>query len=322
MKSGIAVAGTILVDKINEISSYPKSGELTQIKSVQKSVGGCVPNVAIDLKRICPDLTVKAAGKIGADENGEYVKNVLSDNGVNIENISVGGDKTSFTEVMSVTGGQRTFFTYAGASADFGVNDVGMSALNVKMLHLGYFLLLDKIDNGDGEILLKKAKENGVKTSIDLVSESSGDFFKITSSALKYCNYVIINEIEASSIANIPVRDDCGVLIEENVKPIMQKLIDLGVKEKVIVHCPECGYLLSSNGEFTSVKSKKIPKGFIKGSVGAGDAFCAGSLYAFYNGYTDARTLEFANLVAISCLSEKDSVSGIKSKEELEKIFF
>ena len=48
MKSGIAVAGSILVDSINEISAYPKAGELTKIKSVQKSVGGCVPNVAME----------------------------------------------------------------------------------------------------------------------------------------------------------------------------------------------------------------------------------------------------------------------------------
>ena len=119
MRSGIAVAGSILVDNINEISAYPKAGELTKIKNVQKSVGGCVPNVAIDLKRICPDLAVKAVGKIGADENGEYVKEILFNNGVDIENVSVGEEKTSFTEVMSVTGGQRTFFTYAGASADY-----------------------------------------------------------------------------------------------------------------------------------------------------------------------------------------------------------
>ena len=72
MKNGIAIAGSILVDNINEISAYPSAGELTKIKSVQKSVGGCVPNVAIDLKRICPDLTIKAVGKIGGDENGEY----------------------------------------------------------------------------------------------------------------------------------------------------------------------------------------------------------------------------------------------------------
>ena len=120
MKSGIAVAGSILVDKINEISAYPKSGELTQIKSVQKSVGGCVPNVAIDLKRICPEMTVKAVGKIGDDENGAYVTDVFKANGVDVENITFGKDATSFTEVMSITGGQRTFFTYAGASAEFG----------------------------------------------------------------------------------------------------------------------------------------------------------------------------------------------------------
>ena len=48
MKSGIAVAGSILVDEINEISAYPNAGELTKIRSLKKSVGGCVPNVAID----------------------------------------------------------------------------------------------------------------------------------------------------------------------------------------------------------------------------------------------------------------------------------
>ena len=50
-KAGITVAGTVIVDKINEISAYPQSGELTQIRSVQKAIGGCVPNVALDLKR-------------------------------------------------------------------------------------------------------------------------------------------------------------------------------------------------------------------------------------------------------------------------------
>ena len=84
MKTGIAIAGSILVDKINEISAYPEAGELTKIKSVQKAVGGCVPNVAIDLKRICPELTVKAVGKIGKDEEGEYVTNVLAENGVEL----------------------------------------------------------------------------------------------------------------------------------------------------------------------------------------------------------------------------------------------
>lgn len=46
-KTGIAVAGTLLVDKINQISAYPALGELTKILSVSDSVGGCVPNTVI-----------------------------------------------------------------------------------------------------------------------------------------------------------------------------------------------------------------------------------------------------------------------------------
>ena len=55
-RNGIAVVGSILVDKINEIKAYPQSGELTQIVGLEKAVGGCVPNVALDLKKICPEL--------------------------------------------------------------------------------------------------------------------------------------------------------------------------------------------------------------------------------------------------------------------------
>ena len=311
MKSGIAVAGSILVDSINEISAYPQAGELTKIKSVQKSVGGCVPNVAIDLKRICPELTVKAVGKIGADENGEYVKEVLLESGVDIENISVGKDKTSFTEVMSVTGGQRTFFTYPGASADFGVNDVPMSALNVKMLHLGYFLLLDKIDNEDGELLLKKAKEKGVKTSIDLVSENS-DRYKLVVPCLKYVDNLIINEVEAGALTGIAPK-------RENLIKIAEKLKEYGVLERVIIHTPKVGVCVSENG-VELVPAYDLPENFIVGTTGAGDAFCAGALLGIYQGKTDKEILEFASAAAVAALSKADATSGLRTEQEIQEL--
>ena len=173
-RNGIAVVGSILVDKINEIKAYPQSGELTQIVGLEKAVGGCVPNVALDLKKICPELDVKAIGKIGNDEDGAYVSEVLSQGKVDVSGFVVDdSDKTSFTEVMSVINGQRTFFTYPGTSADFGFEDMDFDNLNAKILHLGYFLLLEKVDRGDGLLILQKAKELGIKTSIDLVSENS-----------------------------------------------------------------------------------------------------------------------------------------------------
>ncbi len=311
MKNGIAVAGTILVDSINEISAYPQAGELTKIKSVQKSVGGCVPNVAIDLKRIAPEVEIKAVGKIGNDENGEYVKSVLAKNGVDVEGVSLSADKTSFTEVMSVSGGQRTFFTYAGTSADFGANDVGMSALNVKMLHLGYFLLLDKIDGGDGEKLLKMAQEQGVKTSIDLVSENS-DRYSLVLPCLKYVDNLIINEVEAGALTGIEPK-------REKLVEIAQKLKAYGVKERVIIHTPEIGVCVSETG-VQLVPAYALPENFIVGTTGAGDAFCAGALLGIYQEKTDKEILEFASAAAVAALSKADATSGLCTEQEIKEL--
>ncbi len=307
---GIAIAGSILVDKINEISAYPKAGELTKILRTSLAVGGCVPNVAVDLKRMDSTLEVKAVGRIGADEEGAYVVKTLAENGVNCDGVKKVADKTSFTDVMSVVGGERTFFTYAGANANFGVEDFDFDNFPVKMLHLGYFLLLDKVDDGDGLKILRRAKEKGIKTSIDLVSENS-DRYKSLLPCLPYVDNLIINEVEAGKIAEMEPTT-------ENLRAIAEKLKGYGVKERVVIHAPKFGICLSDTG-FSVVPSYQLPDGFIKGTTGAGDAFCAASLMGIYNEDTDEEILSFASAAAVSALSEADAISGVKSAEEIKR---
>ena len=292
-KTGIAIAGVILVDKINEITAYPACGELTQIKNVSVATGGCVPNVGIDLKKIMPDLTVKAIGKVGCDAEGDYAKQVLVENGLDVSMVKTCTDKTSFTEVMSIIGGQRTFFTYAGANADFGVDDIDFASLDVKMLHLGYFLLMDKVDNGDGEKILKLAKEYGIETSIDLVSENS-DRYKIVLPCLKYTDNLIINEVEAGNLTGIKPTS-------QNLGEIATKLKDMGVNKRVIVHTPDVSVCASNNG-ISVVPSYLIDPSLIKGTTGAGDAFCAGALLGIYLDKTEKEILELASSVAVMAL--------------------
>lgn len=311
MKTGIAVAGTLLVDKINVISAYPSAGELTKIIGLQKAVGGCVPNVAIDLKRMANDLTVKAVACVGNDADGAFVRETLEESGVNCDGLLSINETTSFTEVMSVAGGQRTFFTYPGASAMFGDEHVDLDALNVKMLHLGYFLLLDKMDNGDGLKLLKRAKAQGVKTSIDLVSENSNRYKQVLP-CLAYTDNLIINEVEAGALAGIEPT-------KENLFAIAKKLKEYGVTERVIIHMPDVGVCYSNNG-FTAVPSYDIPKDFIKGTTGAGDAFCAGALLGIYRGDSDEEILSFASAAAVAALSQADAVSGMRSEEQIKNL--
>ena len=276
---GITLAGNILTDNVKMVEVYPEKGMLATIIKESLAVGGAVPNTAIDIKKIDPKMQVSVFGRVGRDDKGKYVVDVMRSVGLNVDGVKVSDSApTSYSDVITVRGtGERTFFHNRGANAEFCPEDVDLNKLNCKILHVGYLMLLDAFDKVDenGETpmsaFLEKARSLGIKTSVDMVSESSGNFHRVAASALKHCDYALINEVEAGEIVGILPRDKQGKLIEDNVKTIMERLLDMGVKEKVVVHCPEKGFCLNKDGKFVSVPSVKLPKGFIKGSVGAGD---------------------------------------------------
>ncbi len=306
-RSGILVAGSVLVDHIYDIAAYPAAGELTKILACRRAVGGCVPNVAVDLKKLAPTLPVYAAGLVGEDDDGAFLRDTLAAQGVDVQGLKAVQGHTSFTDVMSVVGGQRTFFTHAGVCADFGADSIDFEETQAAMLHLGYFLLLDRVDAGDGAEILKKASALGIKTSIDLVSENS-DRYTCVLPALPYTDNLIINELEAGKL--------CGIEpTKENLRSICEKLMEMGVRERVILHMPECGVCLSKDGYLVS-PSFEPPKGYIKGKTGAGDAFCAGALLGIEQGLSDAEILDLAGAAAVVSLSAPDATSGMCTAEK------
>lgn len=311
-RAGIAVAGTILYDEINEIEAYPAAGELVKINTVSRASGGCVPNVGVDLSVMRPEMPVFAIGKVGDDDGGNYLCGKLQKAGLDVSGVR--RDKnaaTSFTQVMSVPGGERTFFSHPGASAVFGFDDVDFDALTAKMLHLGYFLLLDRIDKGDGARILSACRERGIKTSIDFVTEAAEKFAAVRP-VLPLVDTLIVNEIEACRLAGVEAK-------AENVRAAAEKLMEMGVRERVIIHLPAFGACLSKDG-FTVSGSLLEPAGFKKGATGAGDAFCAGALLGVYDGKSDREILEFAAMAATVSLSAPDATSGMKKEAEIRTV--
>ena len=307
-RSGITIAGSTIVDKIYEIPAYPALGELTQIASITTAMGGCVANVSLDLKRLCPEMDIRAAGLVGSDPDGDFYIKTLMDNGVETCGVRrVPGAITTCTHVMSIPGGQRTFFTYAGADADLCAADLDLDNVPSKILHLGYFLLLKNVDAGEGLEILKQARARGIETSIDMVSESA-DRYHIVLPCLPYTDYLIVNELEAGRLAGIEPT-------VENLETICKKLMALGVRKKVIVHMPERAVCLSSAG-YNCVGTYILPEGFVKGTTGAGDAFCAGALYGIYQGWDDRKILEFANASAVMSLRSAGATGGLATVEE------
>jgi len=328
MKNKIAIGGNMFVDYLKQIDVYPDEGMLVKIRAQGRSVGGCVGNTGISLKRLAPSLEVQAVGCIGADSAGEYVQGVYEDNGIDTSRMSVLETvPTGYTDVFAATKtNARTFFVNMGANAVFDYKHIDFDRLDVRMLHLGYILLLDTMDSPDdkyGTVMARalcEAQKRGIKTSVDVVSEVSDRFRTLVPPSLKYCNYAILNEIEAGLTADISPRDKDGKLIWESLPVICEKIIDMGVRDYVILHCPETGIMMDSRKNWTGMRSLCLPDGYIKGSVGSGDAFCAGTLYGLYHELSPEELLRLANSAAAGSLSSEDGTGGVGTIENMLKL--
>ncbi|MEE0945504.1 MAG: carbohydrate kinase family protein [Acutalibacteraceae bacterium] len=326
-KKNITIAGSFIADVVKTTDCYPKSGMMAYITDVKKAVGGCVPNTAISLKKIDSLTPVSVIGKIGTDEHGSFIKDELLRHGIDCSKVKISNTSTtSFCDVMSQPSGERTFFHAKGANAEFGYEDIDINSLDCDIFHIGYIFLLDKFEQKDDlyeSVLartLKEIQDKGIKTSIDVVSDSTGKYKDIIVPVLKYCNFAIMNEVECCMLTDLAPYDDEGNILTDNIRETMEFMVKCGVKDKVVIHCKTAGFCLDvKTGEFTVVPSLDIPKEEIKGSVGAGDAYCAGCLYSFYNGYEDKKALEFASAVAASNLFCENSTDSIINKDCIEE---
>lgn len=329
MKKGICCAGNMLVDITYPIETWPNQNELTHItEGIRSSTGGAVCNTITDLARLDPNLRLVASGFAGHDTEGDFI---LQEMGKypNIDLSMVRRDgRTSFTAVMSNNQTkERTFFQHAGANAYYCEDHIDWDKLNVDIFHIGYILLLPALDAPDEEYgtkmarLLHRAQKQGMKTSIDVVSESGDRFAKLVTPALKYADYCVINELEAQQTTGVCLRDETGTLHKENMPKALRKLKELGVSTWAVIHCPEVGCGIDEKGEYFEVSSLKLPKGYIKGTVGAGDAFCAGILYAAELDMPMEKALKLGACTASASLSEVSASDGVRTAKEVMTLY-
>ncbi len=328
-KKGIAVAGNMIVDMLYPIAGIPKPGELTTITAdVSRSIGGCLCNDIVDLAKLDPQLPLVALGRTGDDEAGKFImENLQKHPNIDMQNVKIIGG-TSFTLVMAdeITK-QRTFYHYRGGNAGFCEADIPWDKLDVDMLHIGYILLLDALDEEDAEYgtkmarLLHTAQQKGIKTSIDVVSEASDRFKRLVSPALKYTDYCVINEVEASATTGVELRTEDGKLLKENMPAALKKMKELGVSTWAVIHCPEVGYGLDENDNLVEVPSLKLPAGWIAGTVGAGDAFCSGVLYGAWKGMDLKSAIELGTASAACSLSQPGATEGMRTAEEAMQVY-
>jgi len=322
-RSGMLAGGNWIIDQVKIIDVYPKHEQLANIFDQSQGTGGSPYNVLLDLAKMGACFPLQGAGLVGQDALGEYIIQDCQKHNIDPKFISVSpGTSTSYTDVMTEReGGRRTFFHNRGANATWDGSEIDFTASSARIFHLGYLLLLDAIDQSQpehgtvGAALLARAKAAGMKTSIDVVSEDSDRFAKIIGPALKQVDYCILNEVEGSKVTGIKVREN-GKLLNDGIEETATKLFELGVEDLVAIHFPEGSYAQSMDGEKVWHGSLALPKGYIKGAAGAGDAFCAGVLFGVHENWSLEKSLLTGTCAATACMSDPTCTDGLRSLDE------
>ena len=323
-EKGIIFAGTLLVDRLKFIETWPEEMALTNIIRQTNALGGLACNCTINMAKLAPEVPVSVIGIVGDDSLGEYILEGFSKYpSIDTSLIRKEGE-TSYTDVMTTPGGRRTFFAFQGANAMLGPEHFDFGDACAAIMHIGYVLLLNKLDGPDPDYptamcrVLDKARKAGIKTSVDVVSESGDRFKGILGPALEYTDILTINDFEAEGVTGIKLRDKDGNLIYEALEPCVKELASYGVKNWVCVHMPEISVGIDIiSGVYTEKIPPAVPKSYIKSSVGAGDAFAAGLLYGAYRGISLDQAMDEANAVAAFSLSGIGASDAIEPLDEI-----
>lgn len=320
-RKGILATGNFIVDQIKIIDRYPHQDGLANIRLEQSNNGGSAYNILKNLSILGAEFPLGASGMIGHDSYGDFIINDCKSRGIDTSLLTRTGDaSTSYTDVMTVQGsGRRTFFHHRGANSLFTAGNLSFSSVPYKILHLGYLLLLDSLDQKIGDrtkasLVLENAQNQGLITSIDIVSESSDRFQEIVIPSLPYTDYLFANEYEAGKITGVALngpKPDKEAIHEAGLQ-----LFKLGVKKWVFIHFPHGVYALSSEQKAYFQPSLQIPDSEIEGAAGAGDALAAAILLGLHECWPIQDSLLLGVCAAGASLFSASCSASLVSKEE------
>jgi sugar/nucleoside kinase (ribokinase family) len=313
-RSGIVLAGTIVLDIVHMIDQWPDEEQIAFIRQTIEAPGGPPHNAAAGLIKLGADFPVTMICIVGDDAAGDTFVRKAGELGLDTTHvIRVENQSTDVTHVMtSKATGKRTFFYRPGANGTISSDQLLPPDDNAKIFYLGSPGISTSMDASDGwRKALHNARQRGFKTCMELCPVPAELQRTQTLPCLPLLDYFVINDSEAEILSGLPVTKD-GHFNIALARVAAQKLLGLGVNELVSIHHPEGAIALRKSGERAFAPSVNVPRDEIIGTVGAGDAFYAGMLFGLHENWSLDKSLALANAAAATSLHSATTSSSIR----------
>jgi len=232
-------------------------------------------------------LRVAFIGVVGDDIFGNFMLRALESRGIDISNIIIDKKQKTGLSVNLSRGRDRAVLTYIGAINALKAEQISDELIKkTRHLHIASYFLQDNLRLGVKE-LLNKAKKLGVSTSLDTNWDPARKWTGINE-VLDVIDILFLNKAEIKALSG-----------NEKVKTAVKML---GKKVDIIaVKLGPNGAIVRKGAE--TVFAPAFPVEVID-TIGAGDSFDAGFVYAYLRNWPLERSLKLA--VACGSLSTSD----------------
>jgi sugar/nucleoside kinase (ribokinase family) len=172
--------------------------------------------------------------------------------------------------------------------------------LDTAVLHIGGTGLMDRMDGAPTADLMRRAKERGVKTTLDVFAATTRDL-PLVEGLLPYTDYFMPSIEEAEALSGLKDRDD-----------VARFFIDRGVECCVLTLGHDGAYYHHRDGTRFEVPAFDID---VKCTCGCGDVFNAGFATGLHYGYDDETCVRIAQATSAQNATGLGSQAGVKDFE-------
>lgn len=294
-KLDIIAIGAILIDLIGKAERLPEREEEVFLNELIALPGGSAANTAAACARL--GLKTGFIGKIGEDDFGEFLKQDLAREGVDITELKKTREKQTGTcFIVMDKKKERHMYAFSGAANLLSPSDINPEYINsARIVHLA--------DLKNIAPLIQAAEQAREETKVSL---NPGGLiinlgYKKIKPLLKLVDIYISSKDEATRLYKT-----------EDVEKLAAKLLKEGIAIVALTMGRRGCYIASAN------QSLRIPAFKVKvvDTTGAGDAFSAGFLYGLARKLNLEECGRYANATAALCVS----TPGARFKHGIEDV--
>lgn len=258
----VVALGAYLLDVLGRpVAELPPPDHSEVIEDIVMTVAGAAGATAVDLAKLGVD--VSAVGAVGDDAAGDFLVATLRRFGVHTEGLVRQPGLRTSASILPVRGsGERSVWHARAAMNQLVAADVeGIDFADVDVFHIGGPDALGRFAGEPLGALARRAREHGVRITMDLLGPASGRDLERLAPLLAMVDDFLPNDAQLR-----------GLTGQEDLAAAAAVVLEAGV-DCIFVTCGEAGSTIFTRDATVNVPPLPVE---VLDTTGCGDAYSAG----------------------------------------------